>query len=314
MNGKRGAGGENPWIKKPKPDDEPDESGAQTQPPPSPWSQEVPPPPVPSSRPGTGDDPVPGAGSGAGSGTGATFGGGPAWETSAAWGDKVSPPSLRRPVAEAKRRRFPPLLLPIGAGIAAVALLAVALSVLVGRGDEAGPPVNSPSAPVQTSSSSAPGQTPSPSSYTPPPNAIAVAFGVSVVPLDGWSVLAKETQGKQLVTYAPNGEPRAFFWVRQRENVSAKEYMLRIVEGETSGETTQLGKERSLTCPRDILVECFAISYTSVSKGVKVKGFVETYRRKDGVVTGIDFRTRSDYAPKAEADAELMRKSVLDSF
>jgi hypothetical protein len=137
---------------------------------------------------------------------------------------------------------------------------------------------------------------------------------VSVVPLDGWSVLAKETQGKQLVTYAPNGEPRAFFWVRQRENVSAKEYMLRIVEGETSGETTQLGKERSLTCPRDVLVECFAISYTSVSKGVKVKGFVETYRRKDGVVTGIDFRTRSDYAPKAEADAELMRKSVLDSF
>ncbi len=45
-------------------------------------------------------------------------------------------------------------------------------------------------------------------------------------------------------------------------------------------------------------MECVAISYTSTSKGVKVQGWVEAYRRKDGVVTAIDFRTRATTPPR----------------
>ena len=148
---------------------------------------------------------------------------------------------------------------------------------------------------------------------------LAVGFGVSVVPVEGWSLLAKETHGKELVTYAPNGEPRAFFWVRQKQNVTAQAYVLGIVEGETENEIAQLGNVRNLPCPKDVLEECVAISYTSTAKDktgadVKVQGYVEAYRRKDKVVTALDFRTRVDFAPKAEADAATMKKSVLDSL
>jgi hypothetical protein len=281
MNGKKGTGSENPWVK-PQPEDEPDEPGSENQLPPSPWSQEVPPPPSPWTTPGV-----------------------PSSDTSAAWGDRVSAPSLRRPAPEPKRRKPPPLLIPIAAGVAVVALLAVALVLLTGGDDTADPPPTSPSVPVTT---------PTPSTYSPPPNAIAVDFGVSVVPADGWSVLAKETQGKQLISYAPNGDPRAFFWVRQKENLTANTYLLRIVEGETEGEVAQLGNVRKLACPRDVLVECVGLSYTSTTKAGPVKGFVEAYRRKDGVVTAIDFRSRTDFAQKAEPDAETMKKSVIDSL
>jgi hypothetical protein len=150
--------------------------------------------------------------------------------------------------------------------------------------------------------------------YTPPANAIPVAFGVSVVPVGGWNVLARETEGKQLVNYGPNADPRAFFWVRQKLNVTAKNYVLGIVEGETTNEIAQLGNTQNVPCPRDVLEECVAITYTSTSKGVKVQGFVEAYRRKDGVTTAMDFRTRVDFAAQSLADAQLMKKSVIDSL
>ena len=211
---------------------------------------------------------------------------------------------MRRPEPVKKSPKLPPLLIPVVAGIAVVALVAVGLIVLTG-GDDTADPKPTPSSPVTT---------PPASTYTPPANALPVAFGVSVVPVTGWKVLVRETQGKQLVTYAPNGEPRAFFWIRQKENVTANNYMLAIVEGETQGEIAALGKPRNLACPGSVLEECIAISYTSTSKGVKVQGWVEAYRRKDGVTTAIDFRTRVDYAAKAEADAATMKTSVVDSI
>jgi hypothetical protein len=197
------------------------------------------------------------------------------------------------------------VLLPILAGIAVVGLVAAALVFLTKGDDSADPGVGlSPSA----------GSTPSGTPYVPPPNAIPVGQGVVVVPADGWSPLEKETQGKQLVTYAPNGEPRAFFWVRQKQNVTANAYALGIVEGETDKEIAQLGNVRNLQCPKDVLVECVAISYTSTSAGVNVSGWVEAYRRKDGLVTALDFRSRTDYAQQAETAAVPMKQSVLDSL
>jgi hypothetical protein len=289
VTGKRdkGSGSINPWVDKAGPE----EAAAPTEPelPPSPWDLEVPPPPSPWS-----DANAPG----------------PATQTSSSWGDKVGPPSLRRPPPEKKKPRIPPLLIPIGAGLIVVVLVAVAL-VLLSGGDDTADPTPTPS-PTPTAS------TPT-TSYTPPANAIQVGYGVSVVPVQGWSVLEKETRGKELVTYAPDGDPRSFFWVRQKENVTAQAYLLAIVEGETEHEIAQLGNTRNLPCPKDVLEECVAMSYTSTTKDkngleVKVQGFVEVYRRKDKVVTALDFRTRIDFAQKAEADAELMKKSVIDSL
>ncbi|MEI8406115.1 MULTISPECIES: hypothetical protein [unclassified Kribbella] len=294
MSGKRdkSSGAGNPWVSQPGPDDD---AAAPKEPelPPSPWDLEVPPPPGPWPD-ATGPGPGPG----------------PATETSSAWGDKVGSPSLRRPPPEKKGPRIPPLLIPIGAGLIVVALVAVALVLLSGGDDTAEQqPTQSPTPTVSTPVTS----------YLPPPNAIQVGFGVSVVPVEGWSLLAKETQGKELVTYAPNGDPRAFFWVRQKQNVTAQAYLLAIVEGETANEIAQLGNTRNLPCPKDVLEECVAISYTSTAKDktgmdVKVQGYVEVYRRKDNVATALDFRTRVDFAQKAEADAETMKKSVLDSL
>lgn len=297
MSGKRDKGtAGNPWVNEPGPDA--DDGAAPDEPalPPSPWNLEVPPPPSPWGTPDAGPGP----------------GSGPATETSSAWGDKVGPPSLRRPPPEKKKGLpFPPLLLPIGAGLLVVVLIAVALVLLSGGNDDKAGPTTTPT-PAPTAS------TPT-ASYQPPANAITVGFGVSVVPVEGWSVLEKEKAGKELVTYAPNGEPRSFFWVRQKENVTAQAYVLGIVEGETENEIAQLGNVRNLPCPKDVLEECVAISYTSTAKDktgadVKVQGYVEAYRRKDKVVTALDFRTRVDFAQKAEADAETMKKSVLDSL
>ncbi|MEU4193805.1 hypothetical protein AB0E69_18040 [Kribbella sp. NPDC026611] len=296
MSGKRdkGSSAGNPWVNQTGPDadggDEPEE-----QLPPSPWDLEVPPPPSP-----WGGDPNQGPG--------------PTTETGSAWGENVGPPSLRRPAPEKKGFRVPPLLIPIGAGLIVVALVAVALVLLSGGGDDKADPSKSPSSSGTPATPTAPA-----SSYQPPPNAVPVGFGVTVVPVEGWSVLTTEKQGKQLVTYAPNGDPRSFFWVRQKENVTAQAYVLGIVEGETANEIAQLGNVRNLPCPKDVLEECVAISYTSTAKDktgadVKVQGYVEAYRRKDKVVTALDFRTRVDFAQKAEADAETMKKSVLDSL
>lgn len=292
MNGKRdkGSGGGNPWVNQSGPDT--DEAAAAQEPelPPSPWNLEVPPPPSPWT-----DTPGPGPG--------------PATETSSAWGEKVGPPSLRRPPPEKKESRIPSLLLPIGAGLIVVVLVAVALVLLSGGGDDT---AEQPPTPAPTVSTPV-------TSYAPPANALQVGFGVSLVPVAGYSVVTKETQGKQVATYAPNGEPRAFFWVRQKENVTAQAYLLGIVEGETENEVAQLGNIRNLPCPKDVLVECVAISYTSTTKDqqgrpVNVKGYVEVYRRKDNVATALDYRTRVDFAQKADADAETMKKSVLDSL
>ncbi|TCC05212.1 hypothetical protein [Kribbella soli] len=307
MSGKRDKGtGGNPWVNQTGPDpDETDEPEDQL--PPSPWDLEVAPPPSPW---GDGGAPGPGPGPGPGSGSGS----GPATQTSSAWGDKVGPPSMRRPPAE-KTKRFsvPPLLIPIGAGLLVVALVAVVLVALSG-GDKKADPGQSPSPPAGTPTA----PTAPASSYQPPPNALPVGFGVSLVPVQGWKLVTKETQGKEVATYAPNGEPRAFFWVRQKQNVTANAYLLGIVEGETENEVAQLGNVRNLPCPKDVLVECIAIDYTSTAKvngeDVQVKGSVEVYRRKDNVVTALDFRTRVDFAAKAEADAAIMKKSVIDSL
>jgi hypothetical protein len=200
-------------------------------------------------------------------------------------------------------------VLPIGAAVLVLALIAVGLVVLLGGGDEE-------AAPTPTRTTTAPVTPPPTPSYTPPANAIPVGFGVSLVPADGWTVYTKEKQGKQLVSPDPSGKARASFWVRQKQGLTAETYLLRIVEGETEALVAQLGElKRNLPCPRDVLVECASISYTATGKtGVKLQGFVETYRRKDGLVTGIDFQSRADYAAKATADAQIMKKSVIDSL
>ncbi|MEU8221981.1 hypothetical protein [Kribbella sp. NPDC048915] len=308
MSGKRDKGSGNPWVNEPAPE-VPDEQEQQL--PPSPWDLPVPPPPSPwgdAGAPGAGPGPGEHSGPGAGAGPGA----GPATHSSSAWGDKVGPPSLRRPPPPKKRFSVPPLLIPIGAGLLVVALVAVVLVALSGGADKAGQepsPTPPPTTPTGTQSS-----------YQPPANALPVGFGVSLVPVPGWVVVTKETAGKQVATYPPNDaeNARAFFWVRQKQNVTANAYLLGIVEGETEHDVAQLGNVRNLPCPKDVLVECVAIDYTSTVKmggeDVQVKGSVEVYRRKDNVVTALDFRTRADFAVKAEADAATMKKSVIDSL
>ena len=242
----------------------------------------------------------------------------PAPDDGAAPGTPEPPPSRRLPGRSRPARsasptqgpRIPTYLIPAGAGLIVVVAVAVGLYLLSGGDDKADPAP--PPSPTTTAS------TPT-STYTPPPNAVLVGSGVAVVPAAGWSLLEKETQGKEFVSYAASGDARAFFWVRQKQNVTAKAYVLGIVEGETQNEIAQLGNVRNLTCPKDVLEECVAISYTSTTKDksgqqVKVQGYVEAYRRKDQVVTALDFRTRIDFAPQAEADAATMKQSVLDSL
>ncbi|HEY3511639.1 hypothetical protein [Kribbella sp. NPDC051137] len=316
MSGKRDKGpAGNPWVNQPGPDevqsDEPEE-----QLPPSPWNLEVQPPPSPwggSAAPGP-NPPNDPNGPGGPAGPGGP-GSGPATQTSSSWGDKVGPPSLRRPPPQKKRPSIPPLLIPIGAGLLVVVIVAIVLVALSGGDDKAGPD-NPPSTPVSTPAAPK-------TSYQPPSNAIPVGFGVSVVPAQGWTLYTKEKAGKQLAIYPPGstgdaGAARAFFWVRQKRDVTANAYLMGIVEGETEKEITELGSVRNLPCPKDVLVECVAIDYTSTftknGAETKVKGSIEVYRRKDGVVTALDFRTNADFAPKAEADAATMKKSVIDSL
>ncbi len=307
MNAKRDKGQgprNNPWIR--KTGAEGGETKATPEPaPPSPWSLEAPPPQSPwgANTGTTPTGPVPDKGDPAPGTTGSAPS---TWGDAGAAAPGPAKGSLRRPEPVKKVFKLPPVAVPIAAGLAVVVLVAVALVLLTGGGDEAADPGPAPT----------PSTTPTPTAtYTPPANAIQVEFGVSVVPQPGWTVLAKETKGKQLVTYAPNGEPRAFFWVRQKQNVTANAFALGIVEGETDNEIAQLGNVRNLQCPKDVLVECVAISYTSTpATGISVKGEVEVYRRKDGLVTALDYRTRADYAPTADAAVVPMKQSVIDSL
>lgn len=193
------------------------------------------------------------------------------------------------------------MALPIAAGLAVVVLVVVALTLLTGGDDKADPgPVQSP--------------TPTPS-YTPPTNALPVQFGVSLVPAPGWTVVAKETNGKQVAIYGPNGAPRSFLWVRQKQNVTANAFAVGIVEGETKDQIAQLGNVRNLTCPKDVLVECVALSYTlTPAPGATIRGDVEVYRRKDGVVTALDYQVAPDFAATADPAVAAMKQSVIDSL
>jgi hypothetical protein len=205
---KRAAG--NPWVNEPAQEDQ---GGEQEEPlPQSPWDLEVQPPPSPWGGQGTS-----GPGAGGSNGPPGPGGPGPATQTSSSWGDKVGPPSLRRPPPEKKRFQLPnipPLMIPIGAGVLVVAIVAVVLVALSGGDKKA---ENPPSPPAST-------PTAAKSSYQPPPNAIPVGFGVSLVPAPGWTLYTKEKAGKQVATYPPNDtvNARAFLWVRHFSVVSEK--------------------------------------------------------------------------------------------
>ncbi|WP_328322857.1 hypothetical protein OHA70_29080 [Kribbella sp. NBC_00382] len=308
MNGKRDKGQppRNPWVR--KTDAEEDEESTTPEPelPPSPWSLEVPArPPSPWDTPEAGTagsapstwDTTATAATPAVGGTGVQG----VSETEAPWGDRVGPPSLRRPEPVKKGFKLPPVVIPIVAGLAVVVLVAVALVLLTGGDDKADP------GPVPT-------VTPKPS-YTPPSNALPVQFGVSIVPAPGWNVVAKETNGKQVAIYGPDGAPRAFLWVRQKQNVTANAFVVGIVEGETKDKIAKLDNVRNLQCPKDVLVECVALSYTITPKpGASIKGDVEVYRRKDGVVTALDYQAGADFAATADPAVAAMKQSVLDSL
>jgi hypothetical protein len=319
VNNKRdkGQSPRNPWVR--KTDAEEDEESTTPEPelPPSPWSLEVPArPPSPWDTPDAGTtpadhaDPPPGTAGSAPSTWGTAAAGTPpaagtgvqgATETDAPWGDRVGPPSLRRPEPVKKGFKLPPVAIPIAAGLIVVVLVAVALVLLTGGDKKADP------GPVPT-------VTPAPS-YTPPSNALPVQFGVSIVPAPGWNVVAKETNGKQVAIYGPDGAPRAFLWVRQKQNVTANAFVVGIVEGETKDKIAQLGNVRNLQCPKDVLVECVALSYTiTPTPGASIKGDVEVYRRKDGVVTALDYQAGADFAATADPAVAAMKQSVLDSL
>ena len=300
-------GDSNPWVRR-SADAEPEEAEVEHEPPISPWNHPVDPPP---------------------SGLQDTLPDGT--QPDGHWGTGMGPPSLRRPEPEQKRRmRLPRLLLPIGGAAVLVAVIgAVAMAALggedqptTGQTPTTGP-TPAPSTPGQSPAPSTPGPSGSPStgptgtSYTPPANAIPVAHGVSVVPAPGWTVFTPEKQGRQLVVKAPDGH-RAFFWVRQKERVSAGDYAVAIFEGETVSATgTRASATKHMPCPRDVLVECVSISYSTVlppDKGsIRMRGEVQAFRRRDGVVTAMDFQARPDYFEKALADARVMLKSVIDS-
>lgn len=298
MNQKRGQGpADNPWVRQ-SASDAPAESEESDELPPSPWSQEVPPPPWEQQPPESG----PGPGTGEPTGWGQQPPGEPT-----GWGQQISAPSLRRPPPEPKRR-IPPALYPVAGAVALLVAVGIVLAIVLSGGDKptGNPPPSTSPAPT----------TPPASSYSPPPNAVQVGGGVSVVPVQGWTIFKAETKGKQLVVPSAGGGFRAWFWVRQKENISAKDYVVRIVEGEiTRGKLPRMSTTQTLPCPRDVLTECSAISYSmEVDGGGRLQGYVEAYRRKDGLTTAIDFITRPDFITKAYADAQVMKKSVIDSM
>ena len=296
----------NPWVRRLPGDEADEDTGTKTEPVVSPWNYPVDPPP------------------GTGPGTGTPEQGGPA-----------RPPSLRRTPAEPKRRgTVRKVLIPVLAALVVVAVVAVVLLNVLG-GDQpssnlstppsgtpsasvgtpsGGPSTPAPSTPVQSGSPSAPGTS---STYVPPGNALPVAYGVSVVPAPGWTVFTPETEGKELVPGPPNNHS-TWFWVRQRQNVNAEDYAIRIFEGETKGGSQiKAGATQKPACPRDVLVECVSISYTMLlpkeRSGLSMRCEVQAFRRSDGVVTAMDFCSRPAFYGKAYADATLMLKTVIDS-
>lgn len=236
--------------------------------------------------------------------------GGPSGDEPVQWGAGIAPPSLRRPAPVKKKRGLPPVLLPIAGAVALLVVVGIVLMIVLGGGDD--PQTNQ--TPSPTPSSVAPPPTPT---YSAPPNAIEVGFGVSVVPAPGWTLLASQREGKQLLANGPKGTGlRAYFWVRQKKVASAADYAVRIVEGEVQqGRYPRMSATRKVACPRPSLVDCAAITYTMTGQNKnQVLGSVEVFRREDGVATAIDRQTRPDFAQKADADAEVMKKSVIDSL
>ena len=202
------------------------------------------------------------------------------------------------------------MVLPIVAAVALLVVVGVVLMIALGGGGEP----ETTSTPSPTPSSVPPPPTPT---YSAPPNAIQVGSGVSVVPAQGWTLLAAQKEGKQLLANGPKGSGlRAYFWVRQKEHPSAADYAVRIVEGEVQqGRYPKMSATKKVACPRPNLVECVAITYTMTGANKnQVLGSVEVFRRDDGVATAIDRQTRPDFAQKADADAEAMKKSVIDSL
>jgi hypothetical protein len=325
MNGRRsdsGPGEPNPWVRR-TPGSEPEEVEQEPELPPSPWNHPVDPPAhlvtgqgadptatgtwfAPGQPPGPGVEPP-----------AAPFASPPPGPQWAQDGGPAEAPSLRRepPPPERRTGGLPKMVLPIVGALVLVAVIGVVALKVLG-GDEApqtqqtpGPSSQKPSVATATTRPSAQ------STYTPPPNAIPVAYGVSVVPKKGWKVYKPEKQGKQLVNMDSEGGLRAFFWVRQRKNVGAEDYVIRIFEGETLGATgTKASQTQRLKCPRDVLVECVSITYSTVlPSGVSMRGVVQGFRRQDGVVTAMDFQARPDYYDDAYADARVMLKSVIAS-
>jgi hypothetical protein len=302
MNGRRsdlGPGEPNPWVRGTA-GAEPEEVEPEPELPPSPWNHPVDPPPH------VVDD----------QGPAVPFNtGGPV----PPWGPDTEVPSLRREPEEPEPRSggLVKILVPVVAGLAVVALIGVLALKVLGADDEPGTQPT-PSASATASSPKTVKQSPKPSrsTYSPPPNAIKVAYGVSVVPAKGWRIWTPEKSGKELVSTDPEGNGfRAFFWVRQKKDVGAEDYVIRIFEGETQDATgTKASQTQHLKCPREVLVECVSITYSTVlPSGVSMRGVVQGFRRVDGVVTAMDFQSRPDYYDDAYADARVMLKSVIAS-
>jgi hypothetical protein len=218
---------------------------------------------------------------------------------------------LRRPPPEKKGPRFPPLLIPIGAGLIVVVLVAVALVLLSGGDDKA---VGHHCEPDTGADREYAGDV-----VPAAANAIAVGFGVSVVPVRAGVCWRRRRRGKELVTYAPNGDPRAFLLgpaegERDRAGVRARHR-----RGRDGERDRPAGQRPEPAVPEGRLGgvrrdQLHLHRQGQDRRGRAVQGYVEAYRRKDKVVTALDFRTRVDFAQKAEADAGTMKKSVLDSL
>jgi hypothetical protein len=283
---------DNPWVRKPA-----DDAGQPT------WDQ-----PPPASDGGWPEAPA--SGQTGGWPDAPETGNDPSADGPVHWGADIRPPSLRRPPPAKKKRALPPVLLPIAAAVALLVVVGVVLMVVLGGDDQP----ETTSTPSPTPSSVPPPPTPT---YSAPPNAIQVGFGVSVVPAKGWTLLTTQQEGKQLLANGPKGTGlRAYFWVRQKKIPSAADYAIRIVEGEVQqGRYPKMSPTKKVGCPRPNLVECVAITYTMTgANDNQVLGSVEVFRRDDGVATAIDRQTRPDFARKADADAEVMKKSVIDSL
>ena len=176
-----------------------------------------------------------------------------------AWGEKVGPPSLRRPPPEKKGPADPAAAdLPIGAGlIVVVVLVAVALVLLSGGDDK--PRIPGPVAVADREYAddvvhAAGERDPGRASASPSYRCRAGACWRRRPGQAGRHLRAERRAAGVLLGPAEAERDRA------RRTCSA------IVEGETENEIAQLGNVRNLPCPKDVLEECVAITYTSTAK------------------------------------------------